>query len=146
VRVVNVNAHSLRIIGRKNGARVAHEMIPKNSPLPASCTRLFPAARPDQKSVPIQVCEGELPDPDACVPLGVVRLSDLPPASGQPWKVAVTLKYRVNGTVGVNVSLRDPNDPQREIQKIAATLEPAVGLDPPRIEAERQRLSTFQIA
>jgi molecular chaperone DnaK len=146
VRVVNVNAHSLRIIGRKEGRRVAHEMIPRNSPLPASCTRLFPAARPDQKSVPIQVCEGELQDPEACIPIGVVRLSDLPPASGQPWKVAVTLKYRLNGTVGVKVSLRDPQDPRREIKQIAATLEPATGMDPSRIEAERHRLGTYQIS
>lgn len=146
VRVINVNAHSLRIIGSREDRPTAEEMIPRNSALPASSrTRLFPVRHPGQRSVKVKVCEGETDDPAFCEMIGSIVVRDLPEATNKLWKVAVKLKYRLDGTVAAVASVRDPDDLHRVIKEVSATIECIRGLDPGQIVTQRKRLESFTI-
>ena len=59
----NVNSHSLGVVGidpqtkrRRNGI-----VIPRNTPLPVSAVRQFKTAKQDQRSILVQIVEGETP-------------------------------------------------------------------------------------
>ena len=77
----NVNSHSLGVVGidpqtkrRRNGI-----LIPRNTPLPVSAKRLFKTAKQDQRSILVQIVEGESPSADDCTPIGRCTVADLPP-------------------------------------------------------------------
>jgi molecular chaperone DnaK len=145
IRVVNVNAHSLRIVGQKNNQRVTSLIIPRNSPLPIARTKLYALARPDQTSVVIDVCEGDCEDPELCELIGTVKVSDLPPTFGQPSKIAVTLRFCADGQVDVSAAVVNPNDVSHVLKSVTATLIPAQGLTEEQIAAQRRRLARYQI-
>ncbi len=146
VKIVNVNSHTLRIVGKKDQRRITSAMIPRNSPLPASRTKVFPVVRPGQRSVAVEICEGECDDPELCELIGMVTVSDLPADSGKMWKVAVTLKYRTDGSIDVSAKVLDPDDTTRVVKTASVTLVPARGLTTEQIQAQRQRLTNYQIA
>ncbi len=78
----NVNSHSLGVVGidpqtkrRRNGI-----LIPRNTPLPV--TRQAAASRRPrhgQRSILVQIVEGESPSADDCTPIGRCSVADLPP-------------------------------------------------------------------
>ena len=77
----NVNSHSLGVVGidpqtkrRRNGI-----VIPRNTPLPVSARRQFKTAKDDQRSILVQIVEGESPSADDCTPIGRCTVADLPP-------------------------------------------------------------------
>lgn len=145
IRVVNVNAHALRIVGHKDDRRVTSLVIPRNSPLPIARTKFYSLARPDQTSVVIDVCEGDCEDPELCESIGAVKVTDLPPATGQPRKVAVTLRFRADGNVDVSAAVVNPDDVSQVLKSATATLIPARGLTEEQIAAQRRRLERYQI-
>ena len=74
--VTNVNSHSLGIVGvdAQTGRRRNQILIPKNTPLPHTVTKVFKTNKPNQPNVVIKVVEGESERPVthafrwACVP------------------------------------------------------------------------------
>lgn len=146
IRVVNVNAHSLRILGiNRQGARVADLLIPKNSALPAQKIKVYPVASAGQTSISVNVLEGESDDPRICEEIGTVRVDDLPVIAGKRVKVAVQLRYREDGRVHVAASARNPENLSEEIKKVRATLEPKHGMSRHEIRKAQRELSTFEI-
>ena len=59
------------------GRRRNHILIPKNTPLPHTVTKVFKTQKEGQNSVVIRVVEGESERPEACTLVGVCTLTDL---------------------------------------------------------------------
>jgi hypothetical protein len=102
-QVTNVNAHSLGVQGiepqtlRKTNV----VLIPRNSPLPARFTERFVTKSENQRSIVVQVLEGESSLPGECTAIGRAVIRDLPPGLPQGWPVEVTFEYGANGRLSV---------------------------------------------
>jgi molecular chaperone DnaK len=105
-KIKNVNSHSLGVVGldpqtrrKRNGI-----LIPRNTALPVTAKRAFRTQKDNQRSILVQIVEGESPSADDCNPLGKCSVSGLPrmPARTQ---VDVHFDYQANGRLKVRVSV-----------------------------------------
>lgn len=102
-QVTDVNAHSLGVEGidpdtlRKTNVI----LIPRNTPLPAKCTNRFTTKTENQRSIVIQVLEGESTIPGECRAIGRTVIHDLPAGLPKGWPVEVTFEYGANGRLSV---------------------------------------------
>jgi molecular chaperone DnaK len=101
--LVNVNSHSLGVVGTnpKTGESVNVVLIPKNTALPCRKVKQFRTARPDQRSVRVDIVEGESRLPEHCIALGQCVVRDLPPGLPQGSHVEVEYGYAANGRVSI---------------------------------------------
>jgi len=102
-RLVNVNSHSLGVVGLdpKTRQRSNVILIPKNTPLPTRASKIFRTARSNQRSVMVAVVEGESSRPDECVQLGQCVVPELPPGLPQGTPIEVEYSYASNGRISV---------------------------------------------
>ncbi|HUY35823.1 MAG TPA: Hsp70 family protein [Pirellulales bacterium] len=125
--LVNVNAHSLGVVGRDTRTRqkVNVVLIPKNTPLPCRKLKRFKTAHPNQPTVKVQVVEGENPRPEHCISLGECVVRDLPPNLPAGSLVEVEYRYAANGTISVGARVpRARRSAFAEIQRhVSRTLE-----------------------
>jgi molecular chaperone DnaK len=107
VRIRNVNSHSLGIAGTdpKTSRRQTAFLIPRNTPLPAKAKRIFRTLKAGQKSIVVQIVEGESSDPDECVQIGRCTVRNLPVDLPAGTTVEVRFRYRDNGRLSVLVSV-----------------------------------------
>jgi molecular chaperone DnaK len=105
--LVNVNSHSLGIVGRNVTTKrpMVHVVIPKNTPLPHVERKQFPTAKEGQQSVIVQIVEGESANPLHCSSLGTCVISDLPPGLPAGEMVTVEFRYESNGLITVSASI-----------------------------------------
>ncbi|MEI7687833.1 MAG: Hsp70 family protein, partial [Planctomycetota bacterium] len=105
--ITNINSHSLGIIGldTASGRRRNAILIPKNTPLPATVTRVFKTNKPNQPTVVIRVVEGESERPEACIQVGVCRIEDLPANLPQGTPVQVSYSYHESGQLEVTAQV-----------------------------------------
>jgi molecular chaperone DnaK len=105
--VTNVNSHSLGILGSEveTGRKINKILIPKNSPLPQTVTKVFKTFRANQRSVQIKVLEGESDRPEVCTVIGVCAIRDLPADLPAGWPVRVSYSYEANGRLHVSAQL-----------------------------------------
>lgn len=101
--VTNVNAHSLGVEGTDPATFQQRNsiLIPRNTPLPAKKTERCMTRSENQRTVAIQILEGESGNPMECTPIGRTVIRDLPPNLPQGWPVDVTYEYGVNGRLSV---------------------------------------------
>ena len=102
VKQVDVNSHSLGIKVAdpdRKGARMNHVMIPRNTSIPASKTQRFKTTSDSQKTVHVEVLEGEARDPAACTLIGDFRIVGLPPDMKKGSPVEVTYSYDASGRI-----------------------------------------------
>jgi molecular chaperone DnaK len=106
--VKNVNSHSLGVVASEPGSRRRRNavIIPRNTPLPVSAKRVFRTQKPDQRSVLLQIVEGESSTADECVQIGRCAVRDLPADLPPQTPIEVRFRYQENGrlTVLVNVA------------------------------------------
>lgn len=98
--LVNVNSHSLGIIGIDQRAKCDRNvvLIPKNTPLPCRAVRKFATARDNQGSVKVRVVEGESERPEHCIQIGECVIRNLPPGLPKGTKIEMnTSTRRVDG-------------------------------------------------
>jgi hypothetical protein len=102
-QVTNVTSHSLGVEGIDADTlrKVNVILIPRNTPLPAQVTERFATKSPDQRSIVIQVLEGESSSPGECAPIGRTVIRDLPAGLPKGWPVEVTFAYGTNGRLSV---------------------------------------------
>jgi molecular chaperone DnaK (HSP70) len=102
-RVTEVNSHSLGIEGihRKTDRKQNVVLIPRNTPLPARISHHFVTKQEDQRSVVVQVLEGDNADPEECARVGRAVLRDLPARLPRGWPVEVVYEYGANGRLSV---------------------------------------------
>ena len=80
-------------------------LIPRNSPLPVTARRVFKTQKKSQKSVFVQIVEGESASPDGCSPIGRCVVQDLPPELPQDTPIVVYFRYEENGRLTVVVKV-----------------------------------------
>jgi molecular chaperone DnaK len=112
-RIRNVNSHSLGVVGvdPKTRRRRAGILIPRNTPIPASAKRTFRTQKAGQKSILVQIVEGESASPDDCTQIGRCTIRGLPPDLPARSPVHVLFHYKPNGRLKVRVSV--PNTESR---------------------------------
>jgi molecular chaperone DnaK len=110
-QIHNVNSHSLGVAAtdRHTARRRTAVLIPRNTPLPVAAKRAFKTQRAGQKSILVEIVEGENASPDECCQVGQCAVRDLPPDLPAHTPVNVRFRYLENGrlTVMVNVGGTD---------------------------------------
>jgi molecular chaperone DnaK len=107
--IKNVNSHSLGVVGtdpetkrKRNGI-----LIPRNTRLPVTAKRTFKTQKENQKSILVEVVEGESPSPEDCTPIGRCTVSRLPPNLPRQSPIEVFFRYRQDGRLKVRVTVPD---------------------------------------
>jgi molecular chaperone DnaK len=106
-KIRNVNSHSLGVVGTDVATRRLRNaiLIPRNTPLPVAAKRVFKTQKPNQRSILVQIVEGESASPDDCSMLGKCVVRDLPPDLPAQTPIEVRFKYEENGRLAVVVSV-----------------------------------------
>jgi len=101
--VTNVNAHSLGVEGieQETFRKSNFVLIPRNTPLPARFTEKFITKSEGQRSIVIQILQGESSLPGECTAIGRTVIRDLPTGLPKGWPVEVTFEYGTNGRLNV---------------------------------------------
>lgn len=107
MRQQSVNARDLGILIRdvKSNTRVPYYLIPANTPLPASVTKVFGTVVPNQKRVNLFIVESGAGTDRPYAELGNCTIKELPPNLPAESKIAVTISY--DASARVQVSARD---------------------------------------
>jgi molecular chaperone DnaK len=107
INVRNVNSHSLGVVAsdprtlrRRNAI-----LIPRNTALPVTAKRVFRTQKDNQKSILVQIVEGESASPDDCSQIGKCVVRDLPPDLPAQTPIDVRFAYQENGRLTVHVSV-----------------------------------------
>jgi molecular chaperone DnaK len=105
--IKNVNSHSLGVVGidpetkrKRNGI-----LIPRNTPLPVTAGRVFRTAKENQRSILVEIVEGESPSADDCQQIGRCSVRHLPAGLPARSPVKVRFHYEANGRLKVRVAV-----------------------------------------
>lgn len=103
----SVNARDLGILIRdvKTNTRVPYYLIPANTPLPTSVTKVFGTVVPNQKRVNLFIIESGAGTDRPYAELGNCTIEELPPNLPAESKIAVKISY--DESARVQVSARD---------------------------------------
>ena len=103
----NVNSHSLGVVATDAKTRRTRNaiLIPRNTPLPVVARRVFKTQRAGQKSILVQIVEGESLSPDDCSQLGKCSVRDLPDNLPAQTPIEVRFRYEENGRLTVVVKV-----------------------------------------
>ncbi|MHC4405025.1 MAG: Hsp70 family protein [Planctomycetota bacterium] len=108
-QIQNVNSHSLGVVGvdlntqrPRNGI-----VIPRNTPLPVTAKRSFKTQKADQRSIRVEIIEGESPSPEECTPIGRFSVPRLPPNLPGGTPIDVLFRYKQDGRLRVRVTIPD---------------------------------------
>jgi molecular chaperone DnaK len=106
-RIRNVNSHSLGVAATDSRTKRRRNaiLIPRNTPLPATAKRVFKTQRAAQRSILVEIVEGESASPDDCSQVGKCSIRDLPPNLPDDTPIEVRFRYRENGRLTVTVSV-----------------------------------------
>ena len=112
LKVTDVNSHGLGIEGiNQETMRVENvTVIPRNTPLPYTITRQFVTKTDNQRSIKIQLLEGDSSLPDQCSPLAAAGIKHLPPGLPKGTPITVTYTYDTSGRLSVNASVEGLGD------------------------------------
>jgi molecular chaperone DnaK len=136
---IQVNAHSLGVEVRHQNDRISDVVIPKNSQLPASASRVYHTVSEDQRRVRVRVLQGEARQAEACIPVGECWIEDLPPGLPAQAPVEVMCGCRADGIV--EVTARDKTSGTA----VRAELHREGGLTDDEIARERAWLDQLKI-
>jgi len=136
-KVTDVNSHSLGIQGidQATGMKENVIVIARNTSLPAVATERFATQSAGQRSIVVQVLEGESTQAQLCSRIGRSVLRNLPANLPQGTPVDITFEYGTNGRLNVRASVPGIS------QHLVIELERERGLDPQRLHRWKQILS-----
>jgi molecular chaperone DnaK len=98
---INVNAHSLGIEVKQGEERLNDILIPKNTQLPTSATRVYRTVTENQVRVRVKVLQGEAPQADACISIGECWIEGLALNLPKAAPIQVRCGVGANGLVEV---------------------------------------------
>lgn len=105
----NVNSHSLGVVGTDpaTGRPRTGVLIPRNTHLPVTAKRTFQTQRANQKTILIEVVEGESASPGDCSLIGQCIARNLPPGLPAKTPIDVHFRYEENGRLKIAARLAD---------------------------------------
>lgn len=140
VKKTDVNAHSLGVIvTRSLGGRGKSILIPRNTPLPASATKIYGTMKENQPEVVIRILEGESPYVDECTMLGTCRIADLPLDLTKGSPVEVTFTLDDSGRLNVRAVETTSG------QFVTTTIQCESGISPEKIDRAREALEHISV-
>ncbi len=106
-RIRNVNSHSLGVVAMDAKTRRPRNavLIPRNTPLPVVARRVFKTQKSAQKSILVQIVEGESLSPDDCSQLGKCSIRNLPDNLPNQSPIEIRFRYEENGLLTVTVKV-----------------------------------------
>ena len=117
-KIKNVNSHSLGVVAadRKTGRKRNAILIPRNTALPVAAKRVFKTQKAGQRSILVQIVEGESASPDDCSQIGKCVVRDLPADLPAGNADRSAFRYAENGrlTIGVKVAGHRPGTAARD--------------------------------
>jgi len=104
-QITNVNSHSLGVVATDAATKRRRNaiLIPRNTPLPVAAKREFKTQKVGQRSILVQIVEGESASPDDCSQIGRCTVRDLPPGLPKLTPIEVRFRYLDNGRLTVSV-------------------------------------------
>ncbi len=110
-RIKNVNSHSLGVVATdpKTNRKRNAVLIPRNTPLPVASKRVFKPQKKSQRSILVQIVEGESASPDDCSQIGRCSVRDLPRDLSAENPIEVRFRYLENGRLTVTVRVAGTN-------------------------------------
>ena len=140
VKKTDVNAHSLGVIvTRTLGGRGKSVLIPRNTPLPASATKIYGTMKDNQPEVVIRILEGEAAYVDECTMLGTCRITDLPEDLPKGSPVEVTFTLDDSGRLHVRAIEMTSG------QSVTTTIQCDSGISAEKIERAREALEHIAV-
>ncbi|MEO1237901.1 MAG: molecular chaperone DnaK [Planctomycetota bacterium] len=109
VNLMDVTAHGF---GLADAAGRMDTVVPKNTPIPAVVKKVFTTPRDNQRSVPINVLEGQAPRAEDNRPLGTFRLDGLAKAPRGVPRIEVAFAIDANGILDVSATDLDTGKQQ----------------------------------
>ncbi len=122
LQVTEVSAHGLGIEGvNQETGRVENvTVIPRNTPLPFEVTRQFVTKTENQRSVKLQLLEGDSSLLDQCAPLAVAAIQHLPPNLPAGTPITVRYSFQSNGRLEVDAQVAGMGDEAHiELQRVS---------------------------
>jgi molecular chaperone DnaK len=99
---INVNAHSLGIeIKDHNDERVNSILVPKNTQLPTSASRVYSTKVENQQRVRVKALQGDAPKADDCIVIGECWIEGLQPNLPKSSPIQVRYAVGANGLIDV---------------------------------------------
>ncbi len=107
LKIKNVNSHSLGVVATDNltGRKRNAVLVPRNTSLPVTARRNFRTQKPGQRSILVQIVEGESANPDECTQIGRCAVRDLPANLPGQTPIEVRFHYAENGRLTVHVAV-----------------------------------------
>ena len=104
-RIKNVNSHSLGVVATDRETKRSRTavLIPRNTPLPCTSKRIFKTQKENQRSILVQIVEGESSSPEDCSQIGKCSVRDLPAGLPAQTPIEVRFNYAANGRLTVIV-------------------------------------------
>lgn len=106
-QIRNVNSHSLGVVGidRQTSRKRNGILIPRNTPIPVAAKRVFRTQKPNQRSLLVEIVEGENPSPENCTAIGRYSIPQLPKNLPAQTPVEVVFQYQPDGRLKVRVNI-----------------------------------------
>lgn len=106
-RIKNVNSHSLGVVAMDTKTKRPRNaiLIPRNTPLPVAAKRVFKTQKVGQRSILVQIVEGESASPDDCSQIGKCSVRDLPANLPAQTPIEVRFRYHENGRLAIQVNV-----------------------------------------
>lgn len=115
IKVNDVNSHSLGIIAvDTNNERINSILIPRNTPIPKMCSRLFKTVAFEQEKILIELTEGETSELKYCNVIGKAEIA-LPKGLDTGTKIKLDMAIDTNQIVHVYAFIHDTNQKLGEI-------------------------------
>ncbi|RMF92422.1 MAG: hypothetical protein D6741_14915, partial [Planctomycetota bacterium] len=89
----------------------------------------------NQRSILVEIVEGESPSPEDCSPIGRVTVHNLPPELPEKWPVDVIFRYKTNGRLKVRVVVPDTE------AKVESEFTREIGLPKEHLDGWREYIS-----
>jgi len=101
---ISVNAHAIGIEVRNGSQRLHHQLIPKNTQLPAVAEHIYYTVKDHQSRIRIRVLQGEAHQAEACIPIGECWIENLPPGLPRGSPVRVRCAVAPNGRINISAT------------------------------------------
>jgi molecular chaperone DnaK len=107
-KIKNVNSHSLGVVAMDTKTKRSRNaiLIPRNTPLPVAAKRIFRTQKTGQRSILVQIVEGESASPDDCSQIGKCSVRDLPQNLPAQTPIEVRFRYHENGRLAIQVNVQ----------------------------------------
>lgn len=153
-RIRNVNSHSLGVVATDTATKRKRNaiLVPRNTPLPITAKRIFKTQKANQRSILVQIVEGESASPDDCSQIGKCVVKDLPEKLPIQTPIEVKFKYEENGRLTVVVGVQGTasvlkheitRDNSLSQEQLDAWRKYVCGIDPPLGNDEESRRHAF---